>query len=198
MFNLTETNKCYFYSFFQTDKNLYFRRVKIRLDPGTAVNVTLRANYTDMEVPYSGELVSIYEDGERKSRMMTGMCREETMMDVKPEFGPIYYTSNMSLVPTTVAPPTTEAMTTTTITKQPEYTSSKETHSIEEATPEIDENLIVPPRTNDQSSMQNDDGGPLSLKNKVEGEASSATSSIVLKPNLIFLAISAIAFYRIT
>ncbi|XP_043275472.1 protein unzipped [Venturia canescens] len=177
--------------------------VKIRLEPGTAVNVTLRANYTDMEVPYTGELVSVYEDGERRSRMIGGMCREETMMDLKYEFGPIYYLSNMSIVPTTLPPPSTEAMLPTTTmkktTKEPEYTSvQEETYGPNEQTPEVDENLIVPPRKTDTSNMQNDDGGPLSLKNKVEGSQSSSTSLSSSTSALALITLTIIAFHRIT
>lgn len=173
------------------------------MEPGTAVNVSLYANYTDMEVPYNGELVSVYEDGERRSRIIGGMCREETMMDLKYEFGPIYYLSNLSIVPTTLPPPSTEAMSPTTTmkktTKEPEYTNVREeTYAPNEQTPEVDENLIVPPRKSDTSNMQNDDGGPLSLKNKVEGASSSSTRLTVGRSSLAALTLSVIAFYRIT
>ncbi|KZC11917.1 PREDICTED: protein unzipped [Dufourea novaeangliae] len=164
--------------------------VEIFLEPGTGINVTLKANYTDMEVQYSGTLISHYEDGETKSRVISGIRREETMFDVKPEFGPIYFLSNYSLVPTTTIPPTTEA--TTTVMPQ-EYI--KETHKQDMDNEDHDENMIIPPKKSDMSNMQSDDGGPLSLKNKVEA---SHSGTCLHRLNIIFIPLLTIIVHRIT
>lgn len=86
--------------------------VKLSLEPGTAVEVTLTANYTETELPYSGQLIAHYADGATRARVMTGIRKEETLIDVKPEMGPIYFLSNNSLVPTTTQEPTTTERTT--------------------------------------------------------------------------------------
>ncbi|XP_017752376.1 PREDICTED: protein unzipped [Eufriesea mexicana] len=138
--------------------------VEVYLEPGTGVNVTLRANYTDMEVPYTGTLISHYEDGETKSRVINGIRMEETMFDIKPEFGSIYFLGNYSLVPTTTVPTTTEPSTTAI----PQNVSKVTRHDHDTENEDHDENMIVPPKKSDMSNMQSDDGGPLSLKNKVE------------------------------
>ncbi|KAK0082720.1 hypothetical protein PV325_009933 [Microctonus aethiopoides] len=162
--------------------------VEIYLQPGTAVNVTLKANYTDFEALYTGQLVSHYEDGETRTRGISGMRHEITMMDLKPEFGPIYFLSNLSIVPTTLAPPTTRGTTGTTSgsTLKPTTFSSASnnintnditsgaTTASEITKNDDDENMILPPRKTDMSNIQNDDGGPLSLKNKEDPDRSSS------------------------
>lgn len=166
--------------------------ILIFLEPGTGVNVTLRANCTNMEVPYSATLISHYEDGATTSRPISGIRQEETLFDIKVEFGPIYFLNNYSLVPTTVPPPptTTEPPTTTTIatTKQPQETTHQQhvTTEMERG----DENTIK--KTDISTGMQSDDGGPLSLKDKVDiihNGAACATfkSSLLLYPLLLLL-----------
>nr|KAF7429956.1 hypothetical protein H0235_006354 [Vespula pensylvanica] len=142
------------------------QKIEIYLEPGTGVNVTLKANYTDMEVPYTGELVSHYEDKVTTSRMINGIRREETLLDIKPEFGPIYFLKDYSLVPTTTPPPVVTEPTTTTV--KFNYDETKETRQPKMEDPGLDENMIVVPKTSDTSNMQGDDGGPLSLQNKIE------------------------------
>ncbi|XP_074113190.1 beta-pore-forming protein unzipped isoform X2 [Cotesia typhae] len=182
--------------------------VEINLEPGTAVNVTLKANYMDMEVPYTGELNSHYEDGQQRSRDIVGMRREETMRDITPVFSPIYFISNFSIVPTTLAPPTTRGTTTTL--KASTFSSSssaitsttKNSDTSLETTPDMsiksedDENAIIPPRKSDPS-MQNDDGGPELLKNQepvaVTGFSNVFKSSITLLLTSVF-----VSLYRIT
>ncbi|XP_003704004.1 beta-pore-forming protein unzipped [Megachile rotundata] len=165
--------------------------VLIYLEPGTGVNVTLRANYTDMEVPYSGTLISHYEDGETKSRVISGIRREESMFDITPEFGPIYFLSNYSLVPTTTVPPTTEATSTTPLPS----TVSKDIHKQKMDDDDHDENLIVPPKKSDISNMQSDDGGPLSLKNKVDASHSGTCS---FRLNAMFILSLTMIVHKVT
>lgn len=167
------------------------------LEPGTGINVSLTANYTNMEVPYSGTLISHYEDRETKSRVISGIRTEETMFDIKPEFGPIYFLGNYSLVPTTTEPPTTEPSTTTV----PQNVSKdahdhRHTHDME-VSEDHDENMIIPPKKSDMSNMQSDDGGPLSLKNKVETTHSGASSLLRLNVGLLFISLPTIV-HRIT
>lgn len=161
------------------------------MEPGTGVNVTLRANYTEMEVPYSATLVSHYKDGTTISRVITGIRQEESLFDITPEFGPVYFLANFSLVPTTVAPPTTTTemstttttaattTTTTTMTSTTQETGGRTTYRQTDAA-NHDENLIVPPKKTDPSSMK--DNIPLSLKNKdkVYGNAAAFKSSLLL------------------
>lgn len=161
------------------------------MEPGTGINVTLRANYTDMEVPYSGTLISHYEDGETKSRVISGIRREETMFDIVPEFGPIYFLGNYSLVPTTTVPPTTEPTTTS----MPQIVH-KVTHKQDTEDEDQDENMIIPPKKSDMSNMQSDDGGPLSLKNKVE-VTHSGTTLARLSAGMLLISLTMIA-QRIT
>jgi len=153
--------------------------VQVFLEPGTGINVTLKANYTDMEVPYTATLISHYEDGATTSRVISGIRQEETLFDITPEFGPVYFLSNFSLVPTTVPPTTTtEPPTTTTLmTTTAATTMKQETHrqQTDDASDLVDENLILPPKKTDISSVNND-GGPLSLKNKMEVMYAGATS----------------------
>lgn len=144
-----------------------------------------------MEVPYSGTLISRYEDGETKSRVISGIRREEAMFDVKPEFGPIYFLSNYSLVPTTVLPPTTEAITTTSAPQEVKVTHKQDLEDEEDH----DENMIIPPKKSDMSNMQSDDGGPLSLKNKIED---SHSGTRLHRLNMMLIPLSIIVVHRVT
>ncbi|XP_012176387.1 protein unzipped isoform X1 [Bombus terrestris] len=168
----------------ETSNNTDIYTVKINLLPGTGINVSLVANYTSMEVPYSGKLISHYEDGETRSRQISGIRAEESMFDVKPIFGPIYFLANYSLVPTTTIPPTTEPSTTAT----PQNVSNdvRQDYGTEESE-HHDENMIIPRKKSDLSNMQSDDGGPLSLKNKVEVTYSGASSLLRLNVGLPLL-----------
>lgn len=169
--------------------------VKVLLEPGTGVNVTLKGNYTHMEVPYSGTLISHYEDGATKSRVISGIRTEETMFDIKPVFDPIYFLSNYSLVPTTTVPPTTEPSTTAIPQNVSKDIHQKEPEEEEEE--EHDQNMIIPPKKSDMSNMQSDDGGPLSLKNKIEVTYPGSSSSL-LRLNEMLLISLAIIVHRIT
>lgn len=170
--------------------------VVVFLEPGTGVNVTLKANYTDMEVPYTATLISHYEDGATMSRPISGTRQEETLLDIVPEFGPVYFLSNYSVVPTTVPPPTTTEPPTTTVTPTTTMQSQETTHRPRQMgnaadTADHDENMIVPPKKMDASNMQNDDGGPLSLKNKGDYSgvacAKSSLLTLVASPLLLLI-----------
>lgn len=139
-------------------------------------------------------LVAVYDDQTTKDRRISGFRQEETMRDVRPEFSPVFFLYNNSLVPTTVPPPTTTTTTTTTTAAPEPILMTKEIPLINQET--VDENMITPPRKSDGSNMQNDDGGPLSLKNKIEGENSSGQSFV---PSLLTITVSFLmAFIRIT
>lgn len=180
------------------------KTVEYFLEPGTGVNVTLLGNYTDLEVPFSAKLVAVYDDGADKVRSISGVRQEETMLDVRPIFSPVFFLNNNSLVPTTVPPPTTTSTTTTTTTTTSTTTTigpesiimTKDMAKMESSNSEKeDENMIIPPRKGD-GNMQNDDGGPLSLKNKIDGDHSM--SNICL-PNLLTITITiVISYIRIT
>ncbi|XP_018365953.1 PREDICTED: protein unzipped isoform X1 [Trachymyrmex cornetzi] len=169
--------------------------VLVYLQPGTGVNVTLKANYTDMEVPYSANLISHYEDSTTTSRMISGTRQEETLFDITPEFGPIYFLSNFSLVPTTVPPPTTTTdppttttLMTTTVPTTMKQDSSRTTHRHQTDDSDIDhdENLITPPKKTDISTGMHDNNSPLLLK--VETLYGGATS-VAFQSSLLTLVI---------
>lgn len=175
--------------------------VQVFLEPGTGVNVTLKANYTDTEVPYTATLISHYEDGATMSRVISGTRQEETLLDIVPKFGPVYFLSNYSVVPTTVPPPTTTELSTTTIatstTMQPQETTQRPRQINDADTADHDENLIIPPKKVDISSgMQNDDGGPLSLKNKGEYSGVACVKSSLL--TLVVSSLLLLILHRIT
>jgi len=149
-----------------------------------------------MEVPYSANLISHYEDSTTISRMISGTRQEETLFDITPEFGPIYFLSNFSLVPTTVPPPTTTTdpstttlMTTMTVPTTMKQDSSRTTHRHQTDDSDIDhdENLIIPPKKTDISTgMHNDNNTPLLLK--VEVQYGGATS-VAFQSSLLTLVI---------
>ncbi|XP_015118448.1 protein unzipped [Diachasma alloeum] len=173
--------------------------VEVYLDPGTGVNVTVRANYTEHEVSYTGQLVSHYADGESKSRVISGMRKEEAITDLRREFGPVYFLNNLTIVPTTMAPTTTRGP--ILLPSSSSSSSTSETLSITTNRQndinsivggDDDDNSIIPPKSD--SNIQSDDGGPQSLKNK--DALAGATNSL---PCLsISITSFLVALYRIT
>ncbi|XP_054281996.1 protein unzipped-like isoform X4 [Macrosteles quadrilineatus] len=103
--------------FTEERKDVY--KVEAHLEPGTAVNVTVWGNQTDSEVPYSGQLVAVYEDLQSRARGISGILREESMKELKAVFSPVYWIHNDTLVPTTTTTTTTTTSTTTTTTTRP-------------------------------------------------------------------------------
>ncbi|KAI4478446.1 hypothetical protein M0802_014532 [Mischocyttarus mexicanus] len=176
----------------EREKRTEVEKIEIYLEPGTGVNVTLKANYTDMEVPYTGELVSHYEEKGTTSRTINGIRREESLIDITREFGPIYYLKDNTLVPTTVPPPVITEPTTTTI----KYTYNGKKEIRQMGDPSLDENKIIIPKTSDTSNMQSDDGGPLSLQNKIDSEYSGVSSLKIMSCSLI-LSLTTILINRI-
>lgn len=165
--------------------------------------MTLKANYTEMEVPYTATLVSHYEDGMTLPRVITGIRQEESLFDITPEFGPVYFLSNFSLVPTTVAPPTTTELPTTTTTTTTMISTTLETtrttyrHRKTDMA-DHDENSVLSKNTDLSTSMQGDDGGPLSLKNKVDmahGNAATFKSTLL---TLVASSLLLLILHRIT
>lgn len=76
--------------------------VETKLAPGTAVEVTLKGNYTDATLPYTATLTAIYADGEKRARETSGNKRELSMWHIYPEFGAAYFIANGKLSQTSV------------------------------------------------------------------------------------------------
>lgn len=87
------------------------------LEAGTAVNVTLLGNYTELEIPYTATIVQNYKDGEKREIIIRDTKRENKMMEILAEYTPAYYLHNNSLVPTTTTTSTTTTTTSSTTTK---------------------------------------------------------------------------------
>lgn len=164
--------------------NVY--RVNVELSAGTGVNVTLKGNYTEVEVFYTADVVSHYEDGRNKLRPIDGFRQEKSMTDVKVEYSPIYFLNNLSIVPTTEPPTTTTDAPTTTTTVLPTTTTKRVPQppilmsGVDEKISKddgVDDNLIMSPKKDQMGT----DGGALSLK---ESERSAASQLI---PNFILL-----------
>nr|XP_029730996.1 protein unzipped-like [Aedes albopictus] len=103
-----------------TERKFETKAINTILQPGTAINVTLLGNYTEMEAPYHALLKAYYDDNsDATSRKLTGYMLSKDMEDVKIEFSPIYWIENGTLVPTT----TTTTTTTTTSTTEATTTS---------------------------------------------------------------------------
>lgn len=69
----------------------YFR-VETHLGVDTAVNVTLRGNHTEIETPYTARLIAVYSDGGNRARQIHGIRSEVKLLDVTPDFGPVFFT----------------------------------------------------------------------------------------------------------
>lgn len=125
----------------ETGSKQEVRRVEQRLLPGTAANVTLVANKTEIETPYTGQLVAYYADGTKTSRTVIGSRRRQELKDIQVVIGPAFFLNDLSLVPTTTTtttttttPPTTSPASTTTEDlpppPPPEPAQSKKAHSM--------------------------------------------------------------------
>ncbi|KAJ8679450.1 hypothetical protein QAD02_015237 [Eretmocerus hayati] len=172
------------------------------LEPGTAVNVTLRADYAYVEVPYSGKLFSRYEDGASNTpRTITGIRREEMLVDITADFGPVYYLANGTLVPIsstdsdytiTSSSNTGGSSGSSSSSNNVPRGSTSSTHQIDEessgSSAVVDDNAID--RLPETRDMQADDGGPQSLKDKAEN---SAIRFFILPCGMLTVVIATIA-----
>lgn len=104
------------------------------LSPGQGVNVTLVANWTESNIPYSAKVTAFYPDGSKKSRKILGSRREVGLRDTHAEFGPVYWLHNNSHVPTTTTT-TTTSTTTFRTTSATSSSTSRTSTSTEEAKP---------------------------------------------------------------
>uniref|UniRef100_A0A8D8A5E9 Protein unzipped n=1 Tax=Culex pipiens TaxID=7175 RepID=A0A8D8A5E9_CULPI len=96
-----------------TERKFETKAINTILQPGTAINVTLLGNYTEMEAPYHANLKAYYDDNsDPSSRRLNGYMLSKDMEDVKIEFSPIYWIENGTLVPTTTTTTTTTTSTT--------------------------------------------------------------------------------------
>lgn len=105
------------------------------LSPGQGVNVTLVANWTESNIPYSAKVTAFYPDGSKKSRKILGSRREVGLRDTHAEFGPVYWLHNNSHVPTTTTTTTTTSTTTFRTTSAASSSTSRTSTSTEEAKP---------------------------------------------------------------
>lgn len=98
------------------------KTVSTNLPPGTALNVTLKGNYTSLEAPYSATLIAYYNGSDEKvSRKISSTVQKSNLRDIKLEFSPVYWIENGTFIPTTTTTTTTSTTTepTTTSTKEP-------------------------------------------------------------------------------
>ncbi|XP_056648619.1 protein unzipped [Diorhabda sublineata] len=121
------------------------------LEAGTAVNVTLLGNYTELEIPYTATIVQNYKDGEKREIIIRDTKRENKMMEIIAEYTPAYYLHNNSLVPTTTTTSTTTTTTISTTTKlttttqevvpiaSPESINNKQADNLQSSEKKVDE-----------------------------------------------------------
>ncbi|XP_053685267.1 protein unzipped [Sabethes cyaneus] len=97
-----------------TERKFETKAINTILQPGTAINVTLLGNYTEMEAQYNANLKAYYDDNsDPVMRKLIGYLMSKDMEDVKIEFSPIYWMENGTLVPTTTTTTTTTTTSTT-------------------------------------------------------------------------------------
>lgn len=92
------------------------------LQPGTALNVTVKGNYTVTDSAYTAEVTTYYVDkSEPQKRKIEAYLRKAEMLNVKMSFSPIYWIHNQTFVPTTTTTTTTTTSTTqaTTTSREP-------------------------------------------------------------------------------
>jgi hypothetical protein len=152
--------------------------VEVYLESGTAVNVTLQGHNIDVEVPYSGMLFSHYKDNASiDPRIINGVRREESIIDITPNFGVIYYLNNSNFVPTTmmflINESTTSKMAmiiTNHHLQTDPFTLSNDDfeNQFEKKQTAIERNKILTSMQQLEVTSMQDDGAPLSLKDKNE------------------------------
>lgn len=179
-------------------------KVERVLEPGTACNVTLRGNYTDMDVPYTATLVAYYPDGKTKSRIIHGNKVEVGMMDVTPDYGDIYYLRNNSLVPTTTTTTTTSTTTTSTSTTEaPILSADIPLNEVIQIKKKVDtESTPSKNKGESQSMMSDESGDALSLKKKEDqikqaGVVGSSAAIHAPAASVLMLALSTVVRQRL-
>lgn len=113
--------------------NLEQQQVEFELPAAAGVNVTLIAIIHKYEAPYSAKLTAVYEDGERRTRTISGLHIHVRMAELRANFSKPFYLSNNSeiegeFVTSEILMHSTTTTTTTTTIAPPdaESTSDKE------------------------------------------------------------------------
>lgn len=178
----------------EVSEKLETRKIEGFLAPGTAVNVTLRANHGEWDTPYTAVVISIYKGGEKMERLIKDNQREHNMRDVMPEFGPVYFLHNNSFVPTTTTTTTTTTTIRTTITSKSTTTENVVPITPPEVLdqgnnrdPEVHGNIID--NNHENNIMIADQGGAQSLKNKDAKDASDFATSITSSVTVLTVAV---------
>nr|CAI5841631.1 unnamed protein product [Callosobruchus analis] len=163
------------------------------LEAGTAVNVTLMANYTDSEIPYKGRLISLYKDDETREKVLDEVLREKKVMDVVAVYSPAYFLHNGSHVPTTTTTTSTTTTTTTTTTTVSRTTTQE---AVPIATPPnvhdsythktVKNNSLSPVKSHENDSLMSDERAGAMTK-KVQGNSASGTCIVVATFNMSLL-----------
>lgn len=154
-------------------------RIEMQLNEGTALHITLEANFQEIETPYVGTLLSVFADSHTMNRTIHGVWRYTTLTDKKTIYGPLYYILNNTLVPTS-----TTTTTTTTTTEVPTTVLTSTMVAVTEPPTlmttklEADEISTKLPRKDEHSNMSNDNRNALRLKEKEDTDKPGSSTSI--------------------
>lgn len=161
--------------------------IERKLEEGTAVNVTLRGNYTESEIPYVSTVTAYYKDNEILESVLRDSLLKKYMTGVVIEFGPVYFLNNNTLVPTT----TTTARTTsiTTETRQTQTVSvpmpnTEDLYMMEDKTKRPMSNEVVPNDAESAPVGNTEDNTVQQLTKKAE---SGDGSKLVIYPLVLVL-----------
>lgn len=161
----------------QVKKYLFlYYRIEMQLNAGTALHITLEANFQEIETPYIGTLLSVFVDSHTMNRTIHGVWRYTTLTDKKAIYGPLYYILNNTLVPTTTTTTTTTEVPTTVLVVS---TMAAVTEPPTLMTPksEADEISTKLPLRNEHSNMSNDNRNALQLKEKGDTDKRGSSTS---------------------
>lgn len=101
--------------------------VELMLPAGTASHVELHGVFVEKEVPYTGTLLSVFDDKHTMNRTIHGIWKYTDIVNITTIYGPLHFTHNNSLVPTTTT-------TTTTTTEAPSTSPTSIASTIPEST----------------------------------------------------------------
>ena len=153
--------------------------VSHRLEQGTAVNVSLTARRLTFDAPFHGQLTTTYSDQMVGRRQIEGQARQTILEEIQLEYGPVYYLTNGSVVPSTTSSTSTTSTSTTT-TSPTTHTTTTTTTDMQQSSSSV---------TSAPSLKQTKE--TLELKSRNGGDASgrlpSGTTTTVLVLFLLFI-----------
>ncbi|KAL3282742.1 hypothetical protein HHI36_005911 [Cryptolaemus montrouzieri] len=163
------------------------------LEEGTAVNVTLKGNYTESDIPYVTTVTAFFKDNNTLESILRDSLLMKHMTDVVIEFSPVYFLSNNTVVPTTTTTARTTSLTTQvsqTQTIPVNIPNTEDIYVLDEKSEKPMTNDVIPKEIPPESSGNTNDNTVQQLTKKDENSGNVLSPSLIIIASLLLIQIT--------